>query len=189
MYLLLLLLLDRPPCPDGMRILGQWCSIPCTEAKETLDSVPYYLIALRFISIFSHPSPGVFLSYPRHSSPPSSSDTAAAASIAPARSTPACSHHCILNRALGDLSEPSHRSISDRVAIYCATVFWHRLTYSSIVSKPSISFAAAADVYFHVQFVALRRSFAVAVSPPESETPPVPCPCRGDRPGLSSEEQ
>ena len=27
-----LLLLDRLPFPKGVRILGQWCSIPCTEA-------------------------------------------------------------------------------------------------------------------------------------------------------------
>ena len=39
-YLLLLLLLGRPLCPDGMLIVGQWCSTPCTEAKETLDSIP-----------------------------------------------------------------------------------------------------------------------------------------------------
>ena len=37
---LLLLLLDQPPCNDGMHIVGWWCSTPCTEATETLDSVP-----------------------------------------------------------------------------------------------------------------------------------------------------
>ena len=37
---LLLLLLKRPLCPDGMHIVGQWCSTPYTEAKEKLDSVP-----------------------------------------------------------------------------------------------------------------------------------------------------
>ena len=33
---IILLLLDRPPCPDGMRIIGRWCFTPCEEAKETL---------------------------------------------------------------------------------------------------------------------------------------------------------
>ena len=36
----ILLLLVRPPCPNGIRIVGWWCSTPCTDAKETLDSVP-----------------------------------------------------------------------------------------------------------------------------------------------------
>ena len=35
-----ILLLDRPPYPDGMRIVWRWCSTPYTDAKETLDSVP-----------------------------------------------------------------------------------------------------------------------------------------------------
>ena len=39
--ILLLLLLDRPPCTDGMHIVGRWCYTPYTEAKETLDSVTY----------------------------------------------------------------------------------------------------------------------------------------------------
>ena len=46
-HLLLILILDRSMCPDGVRIVGRWCSTPCTEAKETLDSVP---IELRFYS-------------------------------------------------------------------------------------------------------------------------------------------
>ena len=36
----LLLLLDRPSCPDCMRIVGWLCSTPCIEAKDTLESVP-----------------------------------------------------------------------------------------------------------------------------------------------------
>ena len=37
---IILLLIDRPPCNDGMRIVGRWCSTPCTEATETLEYVP-----------------------------------------------------------------------------------------------------------------------------------------------------
>ena len=39
MYLLLLLL-NRTPCPDVMQIVGRWCYKNFTEAKETLDYVP-----------------------------------------------------------------------------------------------------------------------------------------------------
>ena len=45
--LLIILLLDRPLCPDGMLIVGWWSSSPRTEAKETIDSIP---IELRFYS-------------------------------------------------------------------------------------------------------------------------------------------
>ena len=41
--LLLLYLLDRPPSPDGILLVGWWSSSPQTEAKETLDSVPIEL--------------------------------------------------------------------------------------------------------------------------------------------------
>ena len=40
---LLLIILDRPPCPDGMLIVGWWSSSPQKEAKETLESVPIEL--------------------------------------------------------------------------------------------------------------------------------------------------
>ena len=43
---LLLLPLDRSPCPNGVRIVGWWCSIPFKEAKETLSSVPIWCIVL-----------------------------------------------------------------------------------------------------------------------------------------------
>ena len=35
---LLIIILDRPPCPDGMIIVWWWCSTPYKKAKETLDS-------------------------------------------------------------------------------------------------------------------------------------------------------
>ena len=37
----LILILGWYPCLDGMHIVWRWCSTPWTEAKETLDSVPY----------------------------------------------------------------------------------------------------------------------------------------------------
>ena len=42
----LLLLLGRSLCPIGVRIVGWWCYIPCTESKETLYYVPIWFIAL-----------------------------------------------------------------------------------------------------------------------------------------------
>ena len=38
---ILLIIIDRPPCTDGMRIVGRRCYTYCIEAKETLDSGPY----------------------------------------------------------------------------------------------------------------------------------------------------
>ena len=111
--------------------------------------------------LFHCPSPGLFIYPPCHPSPPSSSSTAAAASRAPSRSIPACYHHHILTCTPGAISDSSHRSNSDYVPIYCETVFWSRLTYSSIVKKPAASLAAAYEVYFHVPSVFLCRSCPV----------------------------
>ena len=36
----LLLLLNKPPCPNGMGIVGFWCPKPCTKAIETLYYFP-----------------------------------------------------------------------------------------------------------------------------------------------------
>ena len=43
----LVLLLDRPPCNDGIVIMGWWSSSTRTDAKETLEYVP---IEFRFYS-------------------------------------------------------------------------------------------------------------------------------------------
>ena len=154
----ILLLINRHLCPDDMRIVGWWCSTRCTEAKETLYSVPYLVNFSTLYFLFRCPSPGVFLSSPRHYSPPSSSATAAVASRAPSRSITSCSHHRIPTCTPGALSDPSYRSNSDRVAIYCVTVLWRRLTYSSIVKTPTASLSAAAKLYFYVLSVVLRGS-------------------------------
>ena len=44
LLILILLLLNRPLCTNGMRIEGRWCFTPCKEAKETLEHVPYLVI-------------------------------------------------------------------------------------------------------------------------------------------------
>ena len=37
---IIILLIGRSMCPDGIHILGWWCFTPYTEAKESLDSFP-----------------------------------------------------------------------------------------------------------------------------------------------------
>ena len=59
------------------------------------------------------------------------------ASRAPARSITTCSHHRNPTCAPGALSNPSHSSNSDRVAMYCATIFWRRLMCSSTTKTPA----------------------------------------------------
>ena len=112
--------------------------------------------------LFRFPIPGVFLSSPYQSSPPSTSANAPAASCAPTRSITACSHHNIPTRAPGSLSDPSHMSNNYRVEIYCATVLWRHLTYYSIAKKPAASLDIAVKLYFHVLSVILRMSCPVS---------------------------
>ena len=64
--ILIIILIDRPPCPEGVHILGRWCSTPCIVAKETLDSVPIWLSCF-FLSVAVFPASGVFC----HNPPPS----------------------------------------------------------------------------------------------------------------------
>ena len=45
-FIIILILIERSMCPNGVRIVGQWCSTSCTEVKETLYSVPIWLITL-----------------------------------------------------------------------------------------------------------------------------------------------
>ena len=85
----------------------------------------------------------------RHYSTPSLSVDATDASLSPTRLLPACYHHCIPTCAPGALSNSSHRSNSDCVVIYCATVFWRRQMYSSIVKNPASSLAIVAKFYVH----------------------------------------
>ena len=40
LWYLLLIIIDRSPGTNSVRIVGRFCSTPFTEAKETLDSVP-----------------------------------------------------------------------------------------------------------------------------------------------------
>ena len=40
------IILYRYMCPNDVLIVGRWCYTPCIEAKETLDSVPIWFVAL-----------------------------------------------------------------------------------------------------------------------------------------------
>ena len=93
-----------------------------------------------------------------HSSHPSLSANSSVASLAPYKLSLTCSHHCILTRAPGALSDSSHRSNSDCVAMYCATVLWCHRMYSYIVKNSASYLAVAAKVYVHFPSGDLRRS-------------------------------
>ena len=51
---IIIILIDRSPCPDDVRIIGRWRPTLCTEAKETLDSVPIQLSVLLCIRCCFH---------------------------------------------------------------------------------------------------------------------------------------
>ena len=89
--------------------------------------------------------------------PPSAAATTAAATRDPTRSILSCSHHCTPTHPPGAISDPSHRSNSDRVEMYCATMFYRHLIYSSIVKKTDSSLAAASEVYLHLPYCVLLR--------------------------------
>ena len=93
----------------------------------------------------------------RHYSTPSSSASAVAVSLAPARLISACYRHRIPIRAPVALSNPSHSYSSDRVAMYCATVVYRFLMYCSIIWKPVSSLAVAAKVFSHLPPVSSFR--------------------------------
>ena len=62
------LLFDRYSCPNGVRIVGRWCSTPCVVAKDTLDSVLFYslryfllIIVVSSLGVFSFNTPPLLL--------------------------------------------------------------------------------------------------------------------------------
>ena len=87
-----------------------------------------------------------------YSSHPSYSAFAAAAiiSFAPAISMLYCYHHHTHTRPPCFLSVASQRFRSDRVAMYCDTVFYLCQMYASIVSIPTLALAASVEVYSHL---------------------------------------
>ena len=149
--------LYRPLCPNGMQIIGWCCSTSCTEAKDTLDYVPWLVIDC-FVLLFTV-APFRESSFTSlHQSYPSSPFlVSAASSHTPVRSITTCSHHHIPTCAPGALSNPSHRYHSDLVGMYCTTVFWRCLMYSSTNKTPTSSRAIADEVYFYFLFGVLRR--------------------------------
>ena len=148
----IILLLNWYPLPNGVCILGQWCSTPCTEAKATLNYVPIWLILLHFI-FYRCPSPEVFLFIPlSYSSIPSSSASAVAVAISlgPAISMPAFSRHRTPTRTPCVLSVASHRPRINHLAMYCATVFCLHQMYTSFISKPISSLATSDKLCSHL---------------------------------------
>ena len=170
---LLLLLLSRNPCPDGMRIVGRCCSTPCIYAKETLDSVPNWL---NLLLVFSTGSPTQESSFfvPSVTPPPILVFYLATASL-----MSAFSHHRIPTRDPGVLSLPSHRSRIDCVSMHCTTVFCLRQMYSSVVSKPISSLDVTTKVYSHFPSDLRCRNLPVKRRATWYYNPPRKLPIRG----------
>ena len=114
-----------------------------------------------------------------HSSPLSPSDVAAAASRSPARSITTCPHRRIPNRAPGAFSNPPHRPNSDHAVMYCATMIFRRLIYSSIVKILPPYFLTPPRWISSSIPMSYVGAFLSSVSPPGSETPPCSCLCGG----------
>ena len=114
-------------------------------------------ILLRCTLTFAPPWESSFTSL-RHSSTPSHSAIATAPSRALARSIPTCPHHCIPTRDPGALSDPSYRSTSVCINMYCVTVFFRRPICSSIIKNTNSSRATASEFYLHLPSGVLRGS-------------------------------
>ena len=166
--------------------VSQWCAHSRAVVFHTLhrgqrDTSLYpYLVnfsTLYFYLLFSQPRSLPIL--PRHCSSQYSSVTAAttALSLAPVRSIPAFSHHCIPTYAPGGISVSSHGSIMDHVAMNCVTVFCLLQIYSSIASITAFSLAAAAEVYYHFPscrlhgILPINRRTTWSWNPPPSNRP------------------
>ena len=97
----LLLLLGRPICPDIILIVGRWCSTPCIEDKETLDSVPK-LVIYRYLYSYVLSTPRGLFYFPLSLS----SSVATAPYCSTARPITTCSRHRIPNQSPAALSDP-----------------------------------------------------------------------------------
>ena len=73
----------------------------------------------------------------------------------------ACSHHRIPTRAPCIRSVASQRSRSNQIAMYCATMFFLCLMYTSIISNPASALAVTVVVYYHFLSARLCRSCPV----------------------------
>ena len=143
-----------------------------------------FLLLLVFVALSRESS---FTSPPSLLSPIISVTATATSILAPTKLIPACYHHHIPNRAPSALSKPSHRSNSDRVEMYCVTVFLRCQMYSSIVWNPASFLAVAAELYVHFLSVLCRGSRRVICFSTWSWNPPQgPSHTGGDRPGLQA---
>ena len=112
------------------------------------------------------PQPGGFpfhlLIYSSSPSTPAYS-AVVAVSLAPDISMPAFYHQCIPTRFPCFLTIASHMSRSDRVAIYCTTIFCLLWMYIYIISNPASTISASAEEYSYF------------LSPHHSDSHPVSC--------------
>ena len=98
---------------------------------------------------FAAPRQSSFTSL-RHYSPLPPSSLASSGSCTPALSIPNSSQTCIPTCVPRALSDPSYRSNSDHVDMYCANVLCHRLIYYSIVINHASPLSDVDEVYLHL---------------------------------------
>ena len=161
-----------------MHIVGRWRSTPWSEAKYTLDSVPNELKRLRVLYTVAPYGESSF-TYPPSLFSPILFAATALASLAPARLMSAYFHHRIPTHAPDALSDPSYRSNSDHVVMYCATLFsaagWS--PPSSGTPYPHLPLPTRCTSTSHQ--VSAAGDVPSAVSPLGPENPPWHLPCRG----------
>ena len=90
-----------------------------------------YLILLHSFAATTSDSPSAPSIYPAVSS--------SASTRAPSKSSPSCYHHRLETCITGRHTDSSYRSIIVRIKIYCATVLFLHVIYSSSSSSPASS--------------------------------------------------
>ena len=159
---------------------GQRDTIICTYL---INCATLYLLPFPHLRESSVLTPLIYSSSPSYSASAAASAAASVVSYAPVRSITTCSRHCIPTCAPCCLSSASHRSRSDFVAIYWATIFCFRQMHVSIVSNPAFDISASTEVYSHFPSSLYIRIRPVSRRTTWSWKNPRTCPMRG-RPHL-----
>ena len=163
-----------------MASVSQWHAHSRTVVFHTLHRFQKYTRLVRYVYSLLLLHTGSLPLHPlRHSFPPSFYVAASVASLAPTIFVPAFYHHRIPTCSPGALSDPSHRSSSDRVFMYCVNVICRRQMSSSIVWNPASSLAVVSEMYFQFPSGFRHGSRPVSRLATWSWNPPRALPMRG----------
>ena len=119
---------------------------------------------------------------PLHNSSPLYISAAAATtttSLSPVRLIPIFSHHRIPTRTSSALSDSSHRSSSDHVAMYCAVMFYCHRMYAPFIGTPPPPLPPPPRCTSTPRQFSAAGSALSTISPLGPGTPPGPFPCGG----------